>query len=253
MGKKQADKISHARNTQIAIVVILLLIWEILPRYGVVHPIILAPFTSVIMEGYLHYFNILRHLGTTLIEIVVAILIAWVIGLTIGLLVGTNKTLRELLVPLFSSLYAVPIVIIYPVLSVWLGLGLQAKYIFGGLYGCFPVLLNTIAGVQSIDTQYITVAKSMGASKFQTIIQIIFPLSLPGIISGIRLGAALAVIGVIVGEMLASSEGIGFLIEANRTIFNSAGVYLAILISIGIVAAIDRILFIIEKKTVYWR
>lgn len=252
MRKKQENKIRFAKNIRITLFVILLLIWEILPRSGIVNPILLAPFTSVIIEGYSQCFYILGHLGITLMEIALAILIALSLGLTMGVVIGANKTLRELLVPLFSSLYAIPIVIIYPVLTVWFGFGLQAKYLFGGLYGCFPVLLNTVAGIQSIDRRYITVGKSIGATKYQTIIQIIIPLSLPGIISGIRLGSALAVIGVIVAEMLGSSKGIGYLIEANRTTFNSAMVYLGILISIGIVATIDRILFIVEKKIVYW-
>jgi NitT/TauT family transport system permease protein/taurine transport system permease protein len=151
-----------------------------------------------------------------------------------------------------SSLYAVPIVIIYPVIAAWLGLGLESKYVFGGLYGFFPVVLNTVAGIKSIDPHYEVLAKSIGASKLQTIIQIKVPFSLPEILAGIRLGAALAVIGVVVAEMLASSVGLGYLIEFNRTIFRTPNVYLAILIVLFIVGIIDRILYTLENRLVYW-
>lgn len=242
-----------ARITRIGIFVVMLGLWEVLPRSGLVPPIILAPISSVLEALWKDYGRFFSNLQVTLLEIVVAISIAWGLGLISGVVIGSNRVLGDLLVPLVSSLYAVPIVIIYPVLSAWFGLGLQSKYLLGGIYGFFPVLLNTVAGIRSIEGRYFLLAKSLGASKIQTIIRIIVPLSLPGVIPGIRLGAALAVIGVVVAEMLASSAGIGFLIEYNRTIFKTSHVYLAILIVIGIVGIIDRLMFFLEKKLVYWK
>jgi NitT/TauT family transport system permease protein/taurine transport system permease protein len=233
-------------------IVIVLTLWEVLGRSGLISPIILCPFSalaSALFDNYAKYFH---HLKITSIEISLALLIAWILGLICGVVIGGIKILRDIFAPLLSSFYAVPLVVIYPVLAAWLGLGMEAKYIFGGLYGFFPVLLNTVAGIRSIDPQYEVLAKSIGASKLQTIIQVKVPLSLPEILAGIRLGAALSVIGVVVAEMLASAAGLGYLIEFNRTIFNTPNVYLAILIVLIIVGIIDRILYTIENRFIYW-
>ena len=233
-------------------VVIVLTLWEVLGRSGLISPIILCPFSAVVPELFDNYARYFHHVKITLIEIFLALSIAWIFGLIGGVVIGGIEILRNIFAPLFSSLYAVPIVVIYPVISVWLGLGLESKFIFGGIYGFFPVLLNTVAGIRSIDPQYEVLAKSIGASKLQTIIQVKVPLALPEILAGIRLGAALSVIGVVVAEMLASAVGIGYLIEFNRTIFNTPNVYLAILIVLIIVGIIDRILHTIEDRLVYW-
>ncbi len=251
MRNDKKKKVSQSL-TRLGIILLLLVLWEMLPRLGVIPPIILAPFSLVVQAAIGEYSKILINLRVTVIEIAIAIAIAWGFGLVLGVVFGSNKRVCDVFVPLVSSMYAIPIVIIYPVLAAWFGLGTQSKYLFGGIYGLFPVVLNTVAGIRGVEARFLFLAKSIGASRIQTIIKIIVPLSLPGILPGIRLGAALAVIGVVVAEMLASSAGIGFMIEYNRTIFKTANVYMAILVVIGIVAAIDRLLFIIEKKLVYW-
>lgn len=239
-------------SISIAPVVIVLTLWEVFGRSGLVSPIILCPFSSVVQELFENYARYFHHLKITLIEISLALIIAWGLGLISGIVIGGIKILRDIFAPLLSSLYAVPIVIIYPVIAAWFGLGLESKYIFGGLYGFFPVLLNTVAGIRSINPQYELLAKSLGASKLQTIIQVKVPFSMPEILAGIRLGAALSVIGVVVAEMLASAVGLGYLIEFNRTIFQTPNVYLAILIVLLIVGVIDRFLYTLENRLVYW-
>lgn len=230
----------------------LLITWEIVGRSGIISPIILCSFTDVVKQGFLNFNDYLPHIYITLTEIGLALLIAWGFGLIIGVIVGGIGVLGNIFTPLLSSLYAVPIVIIYPVIAAWLGLGIQSKYIFGGIYGFFPVVLNAIVGIQSVDRQYLSLIKSLGASRYQSISQVKMPFALPEILAGIRLGAALAVIGVVVAEMLASSAGLGYLIEYNRTIFRTANVYFAILIVLVIVGIIDRILYQLEKKLLFW-
>lgn len=238
--------------TRIGLGLIILLLWEIAGRSGVVSPIILCPFTDVIKEGLSNYSRYLEHLRITLIEICLALAFAWGLGLLIGIVMGGIQSLRIIFGPLVSSLYAIPIVVVYPVIAAWFGLGIQSKYIFGGVYGLFPVVLNTVAGIAGVDRSYLVLARSLGATRFQTITRIMVPFSLPEILAGIRLGAALAVIGVVVAEMLASSVGLGYLIEYNRTIFRTANVYFAIIIVLFVVGIIDRILYVLENRLVYW-
>src|SRR5262249_55025387 len=87
-------------------------------------------------------------------EVLLAMLIACGAGILIGAVVGGLARLRQLLLPVFSSLYAVPIVILYPIFTAWLGVGSQSKIAFAGVYGFFPVMLSTAAGIQSIDQNF---------------------------------------------------------------------------------------------------
>ena len=100
----------------------------------------------------------------TLYEVAFAMLIACGGGILAGALVGGFALLRDLLLPVFSSLYAVPIVILYPIFTAWFGVGSESKIAFAGIYAFFPVMLSTAAGIRTIDPQFLLAARSMGAT-----------------------------------------------------------------------------------------
>ena len=154
-------------------------------------------------------------------------LIACGVGILVGALVGGIALLRNLLLPVFSSLYAVPIVILYPIFTAWFGIGSESKIAFAGVYGFFPVMLSTAAGIRTIDPQYLLAARSMGATLPQQITRVIIPASIPTVLAGLRLGGALTIIGVVVSEMLTSAAGIGYLVTRYRTILDSPRVFAA--------------------------
>ena len=111
----------------------------------------------------------------TLYEVALAMLIACGGGILVGALVGGLALLRNLLLPVFSSLYAVPIVILYPVFTAWFGVGSESKIAFAGIYGFFPVMLSTAAGIRTIDPQFMLAARSMGATLPQQITRVDHP------------------------------------------------------------------------------
>src|SRR5207342_3193504 len=144
----------------------------------------------------------------TLYEVALSMLIACGLGILAGAVVGGIAVLRNLLLPIFSSLYAVPIVILYPIFTAWFGIGSSSKIAFAGTYGFFPVMLSTAAGIQTIDQNFLVAARSMGASLPQQITRVVIPASIPTVLAGLRLGGALAIIGVVVSEMLTAAAGI---------------------------------------------
>jgi NitT/TauT family transport system permease protein len=112
----------------------------------------------------------------TLYEIGFAMLISCGLGTLVGALVGGLSTCcATLLLPVFSSLYAVPIVILYPIMTAWLGVGSESKIVFAGVYAFFPVMLSTAAGIRSIEPQFLLAARSMGATLPQQITRVIVP------------------------------------------------------------------------------
>jgi NitT/TauT family transport system permease protein/taurine transport system permease protein len=235
-----------------AIIAALLLAWELVPRLGLIPALFLSPLSASLEIATHSYPLYLANLWTTLWEIALGLVIACGGGVVLGGVVGAFSFARGLLLPLISSAYAVPFVVLYPLITVWLGIGSASKIAFAGIYGLIPVLLTTAAGVQSIDRNLILTARSLGASGFTLIFKVRLPATIPAVLAAIKLGAALVVVGVIVAEMLVSTAGIGYLIAHNRTVFNTPEVYLGILVVLGIAWSVERLLSLLERRFANW-
>jgi NitT/TauT family transport system permease protein len=223
-------------------------VWEAIVRLGLVNAIILAAPSDIVLAAANDGDVFLRAFATTVMEIAAAILIAWTLGITVGLVAGSSHALASATAPVLSSIFAVPLIILYPLLMAWLGIGPLSKVVFAVLSGFFPIALNTIDGVRAIERRYIAFARSVGATRLQTYARIIFPLALPAIVSGLRVGTGLVVIGVIVTEMLASLGGIGFLISYHRSLFNTGHVYFGMVLALLMAVAVNMGLSSIDRR-----
>jgi NitT/TauT family transport system permease protein len=227
--------------------------WEAIVRLGLVSAIILAAPSDIILAAASDGAVFLRAFATTAIEIAAAIVMTWTLGIVVGLIAGSSHILASAAAPVLSSIFAVPLIILYPLLMAWLGIGPLSKVVFAVLSGFFPVALNTIDEVRAIERRYIAFARSVGATRLQTYARIIFPLALPAIVSGLRVGTGLVVIGVIVTEMLASLGGIGFLISYHRTLFNTGHVYFGMVLALLMAVAVNMGLTAIDRRIGLWR
>lgn len=235
------------------LLVLLLVLWEGLPQTGLVAELFLPSLSKTLAALWAQREEYFDGLLVTLSEVGIAMLIACGAGILTGALVGSIATLRKLMLPVFSSLYAVPIVILYPIFTAWFGIGSESKIAFAGIYGFFPVMLSTAAGIRTIDPQYILAARSMGATLPQQIARVIIPASIPTVLTGLRLGGALTIIGVVVSEMLTSSAGIGYLVSRYRTILDSAHVFAAILMILLLSILFDLLARAVERRTLVWQ
>ncbi len=235
------------------ILVMLLVLWEAVPQTGLLPELFLPSLSSTLkvlwQDGRIYG----QALVVTLTEVALAMAIACGGGILGGAVVGGLARLRKLLLPVVSSLYAVPIVILYPVFTAWFGIGSESKIAFAGIYAFFPVMLSTAAGIQTIDPQFLLAARSMGATLPQQIARVIIPASLPTVFAGLRLGGALAIIGVVVSEMLTAAAGIGYLVTLNRTILDSARVFAAILLILLLSVAYYLLSRAVERRFVVWQ
>jgi NitT/TauT family transport system permease protein len=231
----------------------LLVFWELMPRTGIIPELFLPTLSktlAVLVKDWREYAS---ELSVTLYEVAVAMLIACGGGILCGALVGGMTLLRSLLLPVFSSMYAIPIVILYPIFTAWFGIGSESKIIFAGVYGFFPVMLSTAAGIRTIDQQLLLAARSMGATVPQQITRVIIPASIPTVLTGLRLGGALTIVGVVVSEMLTSAAGIGYLVTRYRTILDSPHVFGAIIVILLLSIAFDAFARAIERRTKVWQ
>jgi NitT/TauT family transport system permease protein/taurine transport system permease protein len=231
----------------------ILILWEVVPMTGLLPELFLPALSKTLTVLYRSWDEYFAALLVTVYEVVFAMLISCGGGILAGALIGGLTLLRSLLLPVFSSLYAVPIVILYPVFTAWFGVGSESKIAFAGIYAFFPVMLSTAAGIRSIDPQFILAARSMGATLPQQIARVIIPASVPTVFAGLRLGGALTIIGVVVSEMLTSAAGIGYLVTLNRTILESARVFAAILMILVLAVAYYMLARAVERRMVVWQ
>lgn len=232
--------------------VAILVLWEVAPRAGWAPAVMLAPLSKTIMAGVLDFSTFFKALLYTVGELLLALSIAVSLGGIGGLLFGGIRSLREMALPLVSSAYAFPLVVAYPLFTAWAGIGPESKVLFGAAYGFFPMLLATAAGLQTVDRGLLLAARSMGATWQQSLLQVFVPAAIPSVLSGLRIGVAMTMIGVIVAEMMAATDGIGFLITQNRTMFNTAEVYFGVFLVLILAGSLDWCVRALERWAADW-
>jgi NitT/TauT family transport system permease protein len=236
-----------------AAVVAFLALWELVCRTGWISPIILAP-PSAIYAAFLDSGReFIAAFWVTAGEIAIAIAIAWPLGVITGLVLGSAPYMAAIFGPVFAAFFAIPLITWYPLLMIWVGIGSASKISYAVISGFFPIVLNTLNGVRHVDRHWMRFGASIGCSRPQILFQILLPLGLPAILSGLRIGTALIVIGVIVTEMLASLRGLGFWITYHRTLYDTGHVYLGILLSLLCVLIVNLGLGRLEARYGAWR
>jgi NitT/TauT family transport system permease protein len=230
-----------------------LVVWEAVRRFGLVGPLLLAAPSEILAAAIQSPGEFFSAFQLTVGEILAAIAICWGLGIATGLAAGMIASVGAASGPIFSSLFAVPLITWYPLFMVWFGIGPASKIAYAVVSGFFPVALGTLNGVRGLDRRYLTFGRAIGCSRWQTISRILFPLAVPSIVSGLRIGTALAVIGVIVAEMLASLGGLGFLISHYRSVYAIGEVYFGIALALLCAVIANWGLSAIEQHFMRWR
>ena len=148
-----------------------------------------------------------KHVGATMAAFAMALAVSAIGGVALGLVLGMRRFAGEVTEPILSSFYTIPKVTLYPVMLLIFGLGMSAKVAFGVIHGIIPVMLFTIAGVKNIEPVLLRTARVMRLSPAQTALSVLAPAVTPEIITGLRVGFALTLLGALIGEMFASQRG----------------------------------------------
>lgn len=218
--------------------------WTYATGPGGVSPIVLPPLDSVgerLFELLLGG-DLWSHLALTLTEIVAAFLIAVVSGFAVGFLCSRTPLRAVVTEPLLAWGYLAPMILFYPLLILWIGIGPWSKIIYAAVNGFFPVAFNSLRGFRAVDPRYLKVARAFGASPAQMDRMVKTQAALPMVMSGVRIGAALTIISVILAEMLAAERGIGYeLARAGQTL-QGATVFSIIAVLLVFVAALQLLI-----------
>lgn len=228
--------------------------WELAVRLFDI-PRIVLPAPSAIAVSFYSLAtsgDLLRHFGITLYETVAGFFIGSVSGLLLGALVSQFRLIEKTLYPYIVAFQTLPKVAIAPIIIIWAGYGLTSKIIITATISFFPVLVNTIVGLNATDPAYIEMLASFTGSRWQIFRMVKVPMALPFIFAGLDIAGVLSVIGAIVGEFVGARAGLGYVILIRNFNLDMPGVF-AILIVLSLMGiGIHLIIHQLQKRVVFW-
>ncbi len=197
--------------------------------------------------------SIFLNLWATLYATLGGFILGSVTGAVLGIWLGVSPFASRLLNPYLYALNALPKVALAPLFVLWFGLGIESKIALAAALVLFLVFLNTFAGVRQVDQDLIDTARLMGATRVQVITKVILPSALSWLFVGLRVSVPYALIGAVLGEMIASNRGLGYLVQLSGAQFDTAGVF-AVLIVIALLAmALNAMVDLVEARLERWR
>ena len=241
-----------------AVIVLLLIIWELLPYFVpmkqgtrlffTVPSRILATLWQMFASG-----SIWAPLGVSAAAFAIGLALAIAAGLPLGILLGRSNTLNAMFDPFITAFNATPRLVFLPLLMLWLGIGVWSKVAIVFLGALFPLLINTHEGVRNADKLLINVVRSFGAKEWDVARLVVIPNSLPFIVVGLRLAVGRAILGVVVAEFFGAQDGLGVLMVRAASSFNVDVVFAGLIIFAALSLIMTGLVKLVEERMNRWR
>ena len=197
--------------------------------------------------------TLLRHTGTTLVEVLAGLGSGVLFATLLGYLLSRSTFLENVLQPFLVASQAIPTVAIAPLLVIWFGPGLFSKVLICALIVFFPVLVNTVVGLRNVPDNLRDLMRSLRANRWQTFRLLEFPAALPVLLGGLRIGATLSVIGAVVGELVGANRGLGFLINVGRGQYDTALVFVGVFTLVILALILYSVVLLAERRLLRWQ
>jgi NitT/TauT family transport system permease protein len=205
-------------------------------------------FVTTLLNG-----SLLRHIGTTLLEIALGFVLGVGCAFVLGYGIARNTLLEQVVSPYAVGFQAVPIVAIAPVLIRFFGPGIVSNGIICALIVFFPMLVSTIVGIRNVDPDLRDLMRSLSATRWQTFVRLEIPAALPVLFGGLKISTTLAVVGAVVGEAISADAGLGFLIYSARYVYDTSlvlvGVFTLTALALGLYGLVSRV----ERHALAWQ
>ena len=239
----------------IAGLLLVLVPWELLARFGMVKSVLIGSPTAVVRTfvNEVQLGTLWGDVTATLEVWIVGFTIAAVSGILIGLLAGWFKRASYVANPWLNVLYAAPDLAFVPIFILWFGIGFTFKVWIVFLAAIFFIAINTMAGVHATEERFLAVAKTFGASRMTIFRSIVLPGSVPYIMTGLRQGSGRAIVGVVAAEFISSNQGVGYLITVSGQTLNTPRLMVGIVMLAAFGIATSEVLSRIEKHFDVWR
>lgn len=235
--------------------VAIIIVWEIVARAGLVSPLVL-PSPSRVWDGLVILFRadwFPQHVWLTTAETLIGFAIGGVAAIALGIVMVNLRLFKEIVYPYVVAFQVMPKVVLAPIFITWFGFGMESKVVMAIAISFFPVVINTVVGLESVPENEFLLMRSLVASKSQIFWKLAWPTALPSIFAGLKTSLTLALIGALVAEFVTAKEGLGTLIT---TFSFELKVYLVFAV-IVVVSALGLLLYgimeFLERKIVFWR
>ncbi|WP_201468102.1 ABC transporter permease [Janibacter melonis] len=254
---RRAAGIGRTGVRRSAAVVAFLLLWELGPQYllessrAVFLPplhVVLEALWDLVRTGQLQ-----EHLTASLTRSAIGFGLAVVVGVTVGIAVAWYEGLRELLTPLLELFRNTAALALLPVFTLLLGIGELSKVSIVAYAAFFPVLLNTVAGVRTVDPLLVRAARTLGLSNLQLFAKVVLPSAVPTIFTGIRMAGTASILVLIAAEMVGAKAGLGYLIVNAQSSFQIPQMYAGILTVSVFGLVVNTALVRLERRFSRWR
>lgn len=240
---------------RVAILLVACAIWELTARMAWMNPVFIG-MPSRIVQAYVEgLFGPLLTVDAwaTVTSTLTGFCIAAAIGVASAMLLSQMPLLDDIVQPYFTALNSMPRVALAPLFVMWFGIGFQSKVALSASLVFFVVLLNTMAGIASVDRDHVLLARSLGATPLETFVKIKLPSAVPSIFAGIELGMIYGFLGTVAGEMLAGEAGIGVRLQEYSGLFKTDQFFAALLMLVTITTAISVGMKHIRRRLLRWQ
>jgi ABC-type nitrate/sulfonate/bicarbonate transport system permease component len=234
------------------VLVVLLGIWELYVDLGGADPLILPPPHSVASSLYDDRSLLWSNFVTTAQEVLLGMSLAVAVAFVLAVAIHFSRTLRQALYPLIVASQAVPVVVLSPVLVLWLGFGILPKLVVVALVSFFSIVVTTLAGFASVDPDLIKLMRTFDSTRARTFRFVELPTALPGLFTGARIAAAVAVIGAVFAEWTGSNSGLGYVLIQSIPQLLSARAFAAVVILSLFAIALFAVLTLAERLLLPW-
>lgn len=194
-----------------------------------------------------------RNSWITIQEVVLGFVLGAASGAIVAYLVAAVRPLWDILIPYMLALYSVPKVAVAPLFIIWFGIGLSMKVLLAAISVFFLVFLSTAAGVQNVDEGLKDAVRMMGGSRRDVALKVTLPASMAGLLTGLRMAIPYALIGAVIGELVASNRGLGFLISDSSAQFDTSGVFAALVVLAVIAGVLNMLVNVLDKWANRWK
>jgi NitT/TauT family transport system permease protein len=239
---------------QVVLGAVLLLLWQgasgrLIDSFFISNPVDVG----TRLFGWIADGSLFLHIWATVYATVMGFIVGSIAGVVLGVWLGVSPFTSRLLNPYLSALNALPKVALAPLFVLWFGLGIESKIALAAVLVLFLVFLNTYAGVREVDQDLVDGARLMKATRAQVITKVIIPSTTSWMFAGLKISVPYALIGAVLGEMIAANRGLGYLVQFSGSQFDTAGVF-AVLIVIALLAvALNFLVEIIQQRMQQWR
>jgi NitT/TauT family transport system permease protein len=245
---------------QILVAVVAIVLWHVLTTWPIFGHVILPPFffsnpVDVAQQIVAWFVSgvIWKHLWVTLSESILAFVIGSIGGVLVGFWFARQPRTAAVFDPYVKMVNALPRVVLAPIFTLWLGLGIWSKVALGVTLVFFIVFFNVYQGVKEVSPTVLANARMLGMNERQLMRHVYWPSALSWMFSSLHTSVGFAVVGAVVGEYLGAAAGLGYLIQQAEGVFDVAGVFAGLFVLAAFVIVIDTIVSLVEKRLLVWR